>query len=299
VAEIVPLVERFQRVYLLYFLLLSLAYEIVRCAEWHFLLRALGIRAPLRTSIFTFTVGEVTRDLPIGNYVPAYVLQRGQGTDFGLASSASLLTMLVEVAVCLAAVLVIGIDDWIWLRPLILIGCVIFALLAWILYRWHHLPHEFTFHPRLQRVMRYPLARRALDELRQFAQGEVTLLRPTVVGISAALAATYLILGGLGIFLVIAGLGLSLPWYQALAVYCVSVALAAIAPMPMDIGTIELGGTGALIALGLTRSAAVSVVLLNRVLSFGAVLVLASIVFALLSGEARQALEQRSAQRFT
>ena len=85
VSSIVALASTFQRVYLLYFLLLTLGYEALRLAVWHYLLGALDIRVPLRTQVFTFTAGEVTRDLPIGNYVPDYLLQQSHGTDFGSA----------------------------------------------------------------------------------------------------------------------------------------------------------------------------------------------------------------------
>jgi uncharacterized protein (TIRG00374 family) len=294
VRKILALMESFQHVYLLYFLLLMVAYEILRCAEWHFMLLSLGIRVPLRTQVFTFITGEVSKDLPVGNFIPDYVLQRSQGTDFGLASSATLLITLMEVAVSLTGVVIIGIDGWNWLRPLILVGTFVAALVAWALYRWYHVPHQHPPRARIQRLLRWRIVRTAMDELRQFLRGEATLMHPHVLGIGSALAAAYLIIGGSGVYLVLLGLGLSqVSWWQALAVYFFSIAFAAIVPLPMDFGSVELSGTGALVAMGLGPTDAVSVMLINRVLSFGATIAIALIVTAILHRELAAALRAR------
>jgi uncharacterized protein (TIRG00374 family) len=285
--KVLGLMEHFQRVYLLYFLLLSLGYETLRGSLWYFLLRSLNVPIAPRTAIFTFTVGEVTRDLPVGNFVPDYVLQRARVADFGLASSATLLTTLLEVAVCLSGIVIIGIDDWSWLRPVILVGLFAFGLLLWIFYRWHHAPHKHQPHPRWEWVLRKRVVQQALDQLREFAAGEQTLLQPRVLAIATAIVACYLVMAGFGVYLVILGLGLSLAWYQALVVYFFSIAFAAIVPLPMDFGSVELSGTGALVASGLGAADAVSVMLINRVLSFGAVLVFAGGIFTVLWRDVR------------
>ncbi len=64
VKKVVTLIEGFQKIYLLWFLLLMVAYEAVRGAQWYFLLRALDIRVPVRTQIFAFAGGEVTKSVP-------------------------------------------------------------------------------------------------------------------------------------------------------------------------------------------------------------------------------------------
>lgn len=47
VGQVVTLMAHFQRVYLLWFLLLMIVYEVVRCAQWRFLLLSMGIRVSL------------------------------------------------------------------------------------------------------------------------------------------------------------------------------------------------------------------------------------------------------------
>jgi len=74
VKRIGALIVGFDRADLLYFFLLMVAYEAVHGLQWHLLLRALGLRAPLRTQIFTFLSGEIAKTLPIGNYFQNYLL---------------------------------------------------------------------------------------------------------------------------------------------------------------------------------------------------------------------------------
>ena len=44
--------------------LLAVTYEAVRCVQWIGLVRALGIRAPLRSLTFAFLLGDATKILP-------------------------------------------------------------------------------------------------------------------------------------------------------------------------------------------------------------------------------------------
>jgi uncharacterized protein (TIRG00374 family) len=290
-AKVVALMERFQHIYLLWFLLLILAYEALRIGLWHFLLRSLSVPITKRTSIFTFTLGEVARDLPIGNFIPDYALQRAGVADFGLASSATLLTTLLEVAVCLAGVVIIGIDGWSWLRPLVIVGLFVFSLLLWAFYRWQHLPHKHRPHVRVQWWLEKRWVQEALNQVREFIVGEQSLLHPHVLGVASLFTATYLVISGFSLYLVILALGLSLPWYQVLAVTCFSIAFAAIVPLPVDFGSVELSGTGVLVAMGMNGTDAVSVMLINRLLNFGAILVMGVIVLAILHRDMRQVLQ--------
>jgi hypothetical protein len=52
------------------------AYTAVRGAPWHDLLVPLEIDAPLRSRVFAFLVGEVTKSIPIGNDVQNYIHAR-------------------------------------------------------------------------------------------------------------------------------------------------------------------------------------------------------------------------------
>ena len=84
IKKVAAVLSSFQKIYLLWFFLLMVVYEVVRGAQWHFLLKLMDIRVPLRTQIFAFAAGEVTKSMPIGNYFQNYLLQQSKGTDCGV-----------------------------------------------------------------------------------------------------------------------------------------------------------------------------------------------------------------------
>jgi uncharacterized protein (TIRG00374 family) len=292
--QAVRLITHFNPLYLLAFFLLMAGYEVVRCVQWGYMLARLDLRIPTRTLIFSYAIGEVTKNLPIGNFVPDYVLTREHGTDFGRASSSSLLVSLLEVAVALAGIVIIGIDGWTWIRPLILIGTFMFGLLVWAFYRWHRSPHALlAWHPKCapgwaRTVLGWKWVRSALQELQQFIRGEATLLHPAVIAISTLACAVYLVLSGLALYVVIRGLGLSgITWEEALVASFFSLAISTIIPVPTDLGTSEASGAGALVAMGLTATGAVSALLLYRFLNLVEQILVALLASLALPGEFR------------
>src|SRR5437867_1499072 len=74
VNRVIAVIDRFQRIYFLWFGLLLLAHEGVRGALWVFLLRSLAIRVPLRTQVFAFAAGETAKFVPTGAYFQNYLL---------------------------------------------------------------------------------------------------------------------------------------------------------------------------------------------------------------------------------
>jgi uncharacterized protein (TIRG00374 family) len=292
------------------FFLLMAGYEVVRCAQWHYMLTRLNITVPLRTQIFAYAIGELTKNVPVGNFVPAYVLTREEGTDFGRASSSSLLISVLEVAVALTGIVIIGIDDWTCIRPLILIGSFLFGLLVWALYRWfHHSQH--TEHmgqagasppihvrrvpPRwARRVLRWRWVRKAMEELREFTRGEAILLHPDVIAVSTLACAAYMICSGFALYAVVIGLGLGgLSWEEALAASFFSLAVSTIIPVPTDLGTSEASGAGALVAMGLTVTGAVSALLLYRFLNLVEQILVAALACVVFPAEFRGMLHSR------
>jgi uncharacterized membrane protein YbhN (UPF0104 family) len=257
------------------------------------LLKALDIHVPLRTQVFTFAAGEVTKSMPIGNYFQNYLLQQSKGTDFGLSSAATTLIVLIEVAVSLAGVVVLGLGSWTgWIRPVILIGVVVCLLGGWAFHRFHHsgrAPKWITEHKML---------RKAMDEFDQFRQGAAALLHVRILAVATLLGAIYLFVAGVGLYVVVIGLRVAnVSFGEALAVYFFSLAFSLIFPLPIDIGVTEISGTGAFIAVGADKNAAVSAMLINRVLSIGASLAIALIAMVVLRDELRAALQHRSKKK--
>ena len=131
-AQVIAVMEGFQHSYLLYVLVATAAYEAVRCVQWHVLLTALEIRVPLRTQVFTFLGGEVTKHLPLGNYVSNYLLRQSVGTAFSRSSAATTLMMLTEAALALAGLMLLGLGAWSgWLRLVIVGGLAVVLVVVW------------------------------------------------------------------------------------------------------------------------------------------------------------------------
>ena len=293
VRKIAALIVAFRPLDLLFFLLLMAVYEAVRGVQWHVMLQALGVKVPLRTQIFSFLGGEVTKSLPIGNYFQNYLLQQSKGTDFGLSSAATTLVIWVEVVVSLAGVAILGVGGWDWLRPLIVGGSLVFVLLAWLLY-------AFLSSARAPRwMLEHTNMRAFLVGLAHFRTGAAALLRPRILASVFALGAFYLVVAGVGLYVIEQGLGIGgMTLGEALAVYFFSLAIGLIIPIPIDLGLTEVSGIGALIAAaGVSRDGAVGVMLLNRVLSTLAALVIALVASLFMRDEFRAVLRGRPRRR--
>ncbi|MBF6591054.1 MAG: flippase-like domain-containing protein [Ktedonobacterales bacterium] len=282
-------IARFRPAYLAIFLALMAAYEGVRCVQWQLLLRSLGIRTSTRTSAFTFLVGEMAKTLPMGQYLRNYLLRQTGGTNLGQSAPATLVTLLIEDAVALVGVLVLGIGAWNWLRPLILVSALLFGAAIFVVYR---LIISARMPKRIARARRF---RAILGELRLFKTSTALLANPRTLPAQVACGAAYLVLGATALYFLLLGLGVSgVSFPQALAVYFFSLACGLLIPIPVDIGLIELSGTTALLAVGVSRSAAVSAMLLNRVLGGAAAVLIALVTMAVLHRELRAALGSRA-----
>ena len=286
--KVVRLMLSFPHIYLLWYLLLMVAYEAVRCAQWHFLLSTLSVRVPLRAQIFAFLTGEVAKTVPIGNYFQNYLIQRSNDADFGLTSAATTFVVLIETGVSLIGVVILGVGSWSgWLRPVIIIGVAVTALIVWLFSSLHKSGRA------PQWMQRRKAWSKVLDELRNFAEGSRRILHPKVILIASVLGAVYLIIAGAALYLIARGLGIHISLFGALSVYFFSLAFSLIFPLPVDIGVLEVSGVGAFLALGVDKPPAVGAMLINRVLSFGSSLAIALIGGLILHEEFRQAMRDR------
>lgn len=286
--KVVGLMISFPHIYLLWYLLLMVTYEAVRCVQWHYLLSALSVRIPLRTQIFAFLTGEIAKSVPVGNYFQNYLLQRSNGADFGLTSAATTFVVLIETAVSLVGVVILGVGSWTgWLRPVIIVGVLVTALIVWAFSSLHRAGRA------PQWMQRHKAWRKVLSELRQFLEGSKQILHPRVMIIASLLGAVYLVVAGVALYLVARGLGIHISLTGALAVYFFSLAFSLIFPLPVDIGVLEVSGVGAFLALGVDKPPAVGAMLVNRVLSFGSALAIALVGALLLHDEFRRAMRDR------
>jgi uncharacterized membrane protein YbhN (UPF0104 family) len=286
-AQVLAVMEGFHYRYLLPILALMVAYETFRCAQWGFLLRALGVHVPLRAQVFSFLGGEVASFLPVGTYFRNYLLGRSKGTGFSRSSAATTMSLVSEIFICLAGVLILGLGDWsTWLRPLIVVGLAIFLLLVWAVRRSGYAPVA----PRWLRDL--VVFQRAMNEIRQFRAGAVALWRPRVLVVQSILGALYLTVAGTVLYVVLRSLGIGhVTFWQALGVYFFSLAFFLLSPV--SVGMIEVSGVAALVVVGVDEPAAVGAMLLYRLLRTGFPLAIAVVGLAILHREVRAALRER------
>jgi uncharacterized membrane protein YbhN (UPF0104 family) len=95
-----------------------------------------------------------------------------------------------------------------------------------------------------------------------------SLLCLRALGPAAALSAAYIAVAALELWAIAAGLGLhGLGFAQALVVYAFALGAGLIIPVPIDLGLTELSGLAALMACGVPRADALTVMLLQRLVS--------------------------------
>jgi uncharacterized protein (TIRG00374 family) len=291
-ATILRLMQAFNPFDLLWIFLLDAAYEAVRFVQWWFVLRREDVEVSLKAEVFSFAGGEVTRTFPIGNYLQNYLLTVAEGVDFSFSSAATTLIMIVEVAVALTGLVVLGLGGWWWLRAVVGGGIVVLAAAAWLVFTFHL---HGTFDPPdwvRQRDRLKQLWGKAAHEVSEFIDGAKRIADWRTVATSYALAACYHIIAAAILYAVLAGLGWTrTPFWDVLAVYFFSLVAGLIFPLPFGPG--ELGGFGALVVVGVPTNYAVSAVLLNRVLTILFSAVIAVVVFAVLRDELRRALQAR------
>ena len=265
--RVLAVVERLQPAYLLQFAAVMVAYEGARLLQWHLLLRHLGIRTELRSEAFAFAGGEVGRYAPMGALIQNYILRTIRHVSFSLSSAATGLTVVAEVAVAPAIALAVGVDAWPWLRPAIasaLAGAAVFVL---VVARTHATS-------RIERLLDSGGRARALRAgLARFLEGLSRFDDPRVLLVTALITACYVLLGGVGLWVVGLGVHADLGLRGAVAAYSIGVTLALVVPAFTDVGTLEVGSVGALVAMGIEPQVAVGVTLLDRALMIAASLV--------------------------
>ena len=180
--QVIAVMEGFQHSYLLYVLVATAAYEAVRCVQWHVLLTALEIRVPLRTQVFTFLGGEVTKHLPLGNYVSNYLLRQSVGTAFGRSSAATTLMMLTEAALALAGLVLLGLGAWsAWLRLVIVGGLAVVLVVVWAVPRSGYVPRVSCWMTQRQAM------RTIAEEFRRLRASAVALVQPRILTVEGLL----------------------------------------------------------------------------------------------------------------
>jgi uncharacterized membrane protein YbhN (UPF0104 family) len=276
--------------------LLTVPYLAARAIVWWQLLDQLDVRPRFRPFLVSFAGGEITKSLPAGDYLQNYLLSRFcrfNSVAIVRTFMATTAILALESALAVPAVLIIGVPGWSWLFWTIigLIAAWIVVLLAlWLLVdRWgSHVRPEI--HPGLRRV-------RDLVEAFLQAGGELlagrTLwpLLPTAVYMLCYVVDLYVMIQAVGVH--------DISFVDTIAIYCFTVLVTILIPIPGEIGVTELSGVGVLIAYGVPAAKAAVIVLGLRILATGFTILQSGAILAVLRGEFKTVGGSRSMKAAT
>lgn len=225
--------------FLLWTLLLAIAYLAGKGLQFRGFLKDLNIKVPWRSLLLAYVVGELTLTLPLGIYAQNYLLRRLQGSRIARTAAASTLMLILEAGVFFLILAILGVPGWSWLRTLAIICVVGLIFFIGVMTRWR----------RLQRgtaglLTRLHLPGKAVLEflrsLGSLADGRILLRRGylTALYIAALVAAFHTISHGVGVH--------QLGGYQAAAIYAFSLSIALIfGGITSQVGVVEIAGMGA------------------------------------------------------
>jgi len=277
VAHVLRVASTFRPAYLLLILLVTGAYEALRAVQWFLLLRVVNSREPWQTALMSYMGGEVTKALPGGQYFQAYLLRQARGVPIACSTAATTIILRLEVAVSAAIVLLLGVGPWTWVRPAALALLGASAVLV-LLVKWR--PGRVQ----VRAIMRsYTRLRPAWLWWTDFVRWADVLLRPGAIGIAAALCAGYIACAALGLWAIVAALSIpGIGLREALSVYAFALGLELTIPIPTDLGLMEVSGLAVLMAYGMPRADALTVMLIQRILSTILVSGIAGVILVLL-----------------
>jgi hypothetical protein len=209
-----------------------------KAVQLHLMLTRIDVCIPRRSFWLAFAVGELTVTLPLGLFSQNWVMSASRRVHVGTSSAATVMMLLVEVAVVFLFLAVAGIPGWTAVRWVAVALLVMFIAIV---------TGAVLFEDKARK-----LAGQVRREwLKKIAKGGVELLdglrklcTPTTIGVSMVLAAIYL--GALTAAFWQVGRGMHvqhLDFVGAATIYTFSLAVILIgAGLISQIGTVDLLG---------------------------------------------------------
>jgi uncharacterized membrane protein YbhN (UPF0104 family) len=288
VVHVLRVASTFHPAYLLLILMVTGGYEALRAAQWFLLLRVVNPREPWQTALMSYMGGELTKAVPGGQYFQAYLLRQVRGVPIACSAAATTIILRLEVVVSAAIVLLLGAVPWTWVRPAALAVLGASSVLG-LLVKWRpgRVQVQATVH-------RYPRLRPAWLWWTDFVRWADILLRPRAIGVAAALCAGYIACAALELWAIVAALSIPpIGLHEALGVYAFVLGLELTIPIPTDLGLMEVSGLAVLMAYGMPRADALTVMLIQRILSTILVSSIAGVSLVLLRGHLAAILRTR------
>jgi uncharacterized protein (TIRG00374 family) len=256
---------------------LTIAYFVLRGVTWWLLLRQVGLQTPTRPTVAAFSAGELTKSLPAGPYLEAYVLARLERLPERDAVSAAMATMGSDVMVGVVGFLtamLLGMPGHDWFRWLLIAvagSWVVIYSVIWVAIRWGRVPHRFAEARWFATIKR--VASEVIDSARQ-------LVKPVAVW-PLLTSAAYLAVSALIVWLVLVAVGLPADPLAAIRIVTITSLANVLIPVPTDLGVTEITGVGILTVHGIGVSQAAIVMLGYRLLLSGSLTIIGLVTLGL------------------
>ncbi|MGH8192238.1 MAG: lysylphosphatidylglycerol synthase domain-containing protein [Rhodanobacteraceae bacterium] len=254
----------------------ALIYLSCKALQLRMMLKRIDLRIPARPFWLAFAVGEMTLTLPLGLFSQNWVLSASRRVHVGRSSAATVMMLLVEMAVVFLFLAVLGLPHWAaarWAAVAVLALLVLFV--ASILF-YEDKVREFGARPHHQWVTQ---AAKGVVEL---LDGLRKLCTPATIGVSMLLAAVYL--GALTVAFWQVGRGMQvqhLAYLDAATIYMFSLAVILIgAGLISQIGTIDILGMVIAQAYGIGYTDGLAMMLGFRIVWTACIWVLCSPIVA-------------------
>ena len=209
-----------------------------KAVQLHLMLKRIGVTIPGRSFWLAFAVGEMTLTLPLGLFSQNWILSASRRVHVGRSSAATVMMLLVEIAVVFLFLASIGVPGW---------GAVRWAAVGLLVLFIAIVAGAVLFEDKA----RQRAAGVQREWLKKIAKGGVELLdglrklcTPATIAVSLVLAAVYL--GALTVAFWQVGRGMHvqhLAYLDAATIYMFSLAVILIgAGLISQIGTVDILG---------------------------------------------------------
>jgi hypothetical protein len=209
-----------------------------KAVQLHLMLKRIGVVIPARPFWLAFTVGEMTLTLPLGLFSQNWVLSASRRVHVGRSSAATVMMLLVEIAVVFLFLAILGVPGWASVRWAAVGLLVLFIAFVAAAVLFDEKARELA--NRVQREWPKKAAQGGVELL----DGLRKLCTPATIAVSLVLAAIYL--GALTVAFWQIGRGMHvqhLVYLDAATIYMFSLAVILIgAGLISQIGTVDILG---------------------------------------------------------
>jgi hypothetical protein len=243
------------------------AYLGCKAVQLHLMLKRIGVAIPAGPFWLAFAVGEMTLTLPLGLFSQNWVLSASRRVHVGRSSAATVMMLLVEIAVVFLFLAILGVPGW---------ASVHWAAVGLLVVSIAIVASAVLFGDKARELangVRHAWLKKAAKGGVELLDGLRKLCTPSTIGISLVMAAVYL--GALTVAFWQVGRGMHvqhLAYLDAATIYMFSLAVILIgAGVASQIGTIDILGMVVAQAWGIGYTDGLAMMLGFRIVWTGAI----------------------------